>query len=331
MSLRNKFLLLLILFFIMIILNLILGSVWIPLKNLGYILTDSSLETVYASIVWDYRIPKLITVILTGIALSVSGLLMQTLFRNPIVGPYVLGLSSGAGLLVALFIFGAGLFGWSPGDVSLTVGAALGSILTLLLVLIIYYRLKDTSALLISGLMMGIFTGAIISVMSYFAEAENLQKYIFWSMGNLGNLSYAQIFLYLLIVSISIFMLLFYVKALNALLLGEQYAESLGFSLKKIHLGILIITGLLTGVVTAMVGPVAFIGLIVPHIARIFFKSNLHQILIPAVILTGGILMLGFDTLAQVPGSNINLPINSITALFGAPLVIYLIFKSRKN
>ncbi len=329
MSIRNKFIFLIVLFILMTVLNLSLGSVWIPLRNLWNILADSSLETVYASIVWDYRIPKLITVVLTGIALSISGLLMQTLFRNPVVGPYVLGLSSGAGLVVALMIFGAGLFSIVPGNFSLSIAATLGSLLSLFLILVIYYRLRNTSTLLIAGLMLGIFTGAVISIMSYFAPADNLQKYIFWSMGNLGNLTYNEILLFFILVSIFVLLSFFLIKPLNSLLLGENYSLSLGYSLKKIHLGILLITGILTGIVTAMVGPVAFVGLMIPHITRMFFKTNMHQVLIPGVVLTGSVLMLLFDTIAQLPGSNLSLPINSVTAFFGAPLVIYLIFKNK--
>ncbi len=332
MSQNRKFIILGFAFVIALILNISLGSVIIPFKDLWTTIIHPDNETVYNQIIWDYRLPKLLTAILSGIALGISGLLMQTLFKNPIVGPYVLGMSSGAGLLVALLIFGTSLLGVNlTNPLALTTAAALGSVLTLGLILGFYYKLKNASSLLIVGIMMGIFSGAIISILSYFSQAETLQKYVFWAMGSLGNIGFGQLLLFFVIVIVFSFASILFSKKLNALLLGENYAISLGVSLKQTHLFIIIIAGILAGTVTAMVGPIAFVGLMVPHIARMFFKTQMHQILLPGVILIGSILMLFFDTLAQLPDSNYTIPMNSVTALFGAPLVVFMIFNFSKK
>jgi len=253
---------------------------------------------------------------------------MQSIFRNPIVGPYVLGVSSGGGLGVALLILGGSFIGIQHiASISISLAAALGSILTLLLIISFYSRTKNAVNLLIIGLMIGVFSGAIISILSYFTQANRLQKYVFWSMGNLGNVSWHNILILGFIILFSLIIILFIIKPVNAMLLGEHYALSMGVDIKKTHLLVIVLSGLMVGSITAFVGPIAFVGLAVPHIARIYFKTALHQILIPAVLLIGSIIMLVCDTIAQVPGSSLSLPINSITALFGAPLVVYLIMK----
>ncbi len=331
MSLSKKFFLLIVILFITITINIVLGSVLLPkdalIKLISFNLANDS---AYYHIIFDYRIPKTIVAILVGASLGLSGLLMQSIFRNPIVGPYVLGLSSGAGLGVAMLILGSSIVGFSfISGFSISLAAIFGSILTLLLIMSFYVKVKNTVSLLIIGLMVGIFSGAIISILSYFTEAKRLQKYVFWSMGNLGNLNWTEISLLAGISILAIAMTIFLIKPINALLLGENYALSMGINIKKTNTSVIIITGLLVGSTTAFVGPIAFVGLAVPHLARMIFKTHLIQTLLPATVLIGAILMLSCDTIAQVPGSILALPINSVTAILGAPLVVYMIFKNR--
>ncbi len=326
-STKIKFIYLFLLLLVLVLLSIGLGSVIIPVDKLAEVLFKRESHSVYYSLIWEYRIPKMISLILTGIALGLSGLFMQSLFRNSIVGPYVLGLSSGAGLFVAVVILGASVFGWQLGSISLSMAAAIGSVLTLLLILGFYYKVKNVVSLLIIGLMVGIFSGALIQILSFFGSAEALQKYIFWAMGNPGNLSWSQIFFFFVSVFFFSMLSISLIKPLNALLMGENYAVAMGFSLRKNQLIIILTAGILTGVVTALVGPVAFVGLMVPHIVRKIFHTQLHEILIPGVMIAGPALLLACDIIAQWPGSHLSLPLNGVTALLGAPLVIYMIYK----
>ncbi len=327
MTHTRKFSILILLLFLSILINLSLGSVILPIDVWEQIWQGKSLDPGVRQILL-YRLAKFFTAFITGASLAVSGLLMQSVFRNPIVGPYVLGTSAAGGLGVAILILGSSIFGFgSTGNVSIVLAAATGSVLSLLGIIILYQKLKSPVNLLIAGLMLGIFSGALINILSYFTQADALQKFVFWSMGNLGNQTWEHILLMGSINFLAIGLSLFFVKDLNALLLGENYAKSLGINVYRTNLVLIILSGILVGVITAFVGPVAFVGLAVPHIARLYFKTYLHQILLTAVILIGGILLLICDTIAQVPGSVLSLPINSITALFGAPLVTYLIMK----
>jgi len=336
LSYRISFLVLLLALLLAFVLNISLGSVSIPFKEtLNTILGGQTQQDSWNYIIWSYRIPKAFNAILVGSGLALSGLLMQTLFRNPLAGPFVLGISSGASLGVALLIMGssflAGLLGFGfINDISLAIAASIGSFLVLLAVMIVAARVKDTMALLIIGLMFGSITAAIVSVLSYFTNAEKLQQYIYWSFGSVGNLSWQQLSILSAIVAIGMLMSIMAIKPLNALLLGENYAQSLGVNIKRNRLFIIIATGLLAGGVTAFAGPIAFIGLAVPHLTRQIFDTTNHKILIPAVFLYGGILLLLCDTLAQLPNSIHILPINAITSLIGAPVVIWLLIRKRK-
>nr|WP_321412268.1 iron ABC transporter permease [uncultured Allomuricauda sp.] len=318
------------------LLNVSSGSVSIPFADVLSTLFGGNPEIAsWEYIIWDYRVPKAFTSILVGGGLSLSGLLMQTLFRNPLAGPFVLGISSGASLGAALLLMGTSLLaGYTSfsflGDVSLAIAASIGSFLVLLIVLIVAQRVKDTMALLIIGLMFGSITSAIVSVLAYFSSAENLQRFIFWSFGSVGNLSLNQLLLLGGIVALGVFLSIISIKSLNAFLLGENYAQSLGVSLKKSRLTIIVATGLLAGGITAFAGPIAFVGLAVPHLTRQIFNTMEHKVLIPAVMLYGAILMLLCDTLAQLPNSASVLPINAITSLVGAPVVIWLLVRKRK-
>lgn len=311
--------------------NISLGSVSIPLKEIF----SSLLGSTDNYIIQNYRLPKAITAILVGSGLGISGLLMQTLFRNPLAGPFVLGISSGASLGVALVILGSGFFGGIFSTLliskwSIVIAASLGSFLVLLAVLLVSSKVRDTMAILIIGLMFGSITAAIVSVLSYFSSAEQLQQYIFWGFGSLGNLSWYELLIFSTIILIGIVLSIFSIKALNTLLLGENYAKSLGLNIKQSRLIIIIATSLLAGTITAFTGPIAFIGLAIPHITRQIFTTSNHKILLPAVLLLGAIVMLICDSIAQLPTSDYMLPINAITSLFGAPVVVWLLVRKRK-
>ena len=316
--------------------NLSVGSVSIPLKEIfsAFIGKGASKET-WQYILIDYRLPKAITAMLTGGGLAISGLLMQTLFRNPLAGPFVLGLSSGASLGVAVLILGASTFGGFFGTMllsqwSLVIASALGSFLVLLVVLAITFRIKDTMAILIIGLMFGSVTTAVVSVLSYFSNAEQLQQYVFWSFGSLGNQSWQGVLILGICFLAGLALSVFSSKSLNALLLGENYDISMGLRIKRTTFIIILATSILAGSITAFVGPIAFVGLAVPHLVRQFYKTSNHLVLLPAVLLCGSLLMLICDTVAQLPFSEFTLPINAITSLIGAPVVIWLLVRKRK-
>jgi iron complex transport system permease protein len=330
------FLLLLIAMVFLFLVNVSLGSVTIPLKEIANgLFAKPMIKESWEIILWNFRIPKAITAVLVGIGLSISGLLMQTLFRNPLAGPYVLGLSSGASLGVAFIILGTGFLPSSIAtfflsNYGLVIASSLGSFFVLLAVLLVSQQLKDTMAILIVGLMFGSFTSAIVSVLSYFTSAEKLQKFTFWSMGSISNLSWNEISLLTLFVGIGIGISFMVIKPLNALLLGEKYAQSIGINYKKTRLIIIIATSILAGSITAFAGPIAFIGLAVPHIAKLLFQTSNHFVLFWSTLLLGAIVMLCCDTIAQVPGNDITLPINAITSVMGAPVVIWLLVRKKR-
>ncbi len=333
---RISFVILLIALMLSVLVNISLGSVEIPfLDTLDAIFDGTTSNTSWDYIIWDYRIPKAFTAILVGAGLALSGLLMQTLFRNPLAGPFVLGISSGASLGAAILIMGASLFsGFSAfqllNNVSLAIAASIGSFAVLLLVMSVAAKVKDTMALLIIGLMFGSITAAVVSVLSYFTTSEKLQQFIYWSFGSLGNLSWSQLGLLSLIVCIGIILSVFAIKGLNGLLLGENYAKSLGVNLKKLRYLVIIATGLLAGSITAFAGPIAFIGLAVPHLTRQIFDTTDHKILVPAVLIYGAIIMLLCDIVAQLPNSANVLPINAVTSIIGAPVVIWLLVRKKR-
>lgn len=320
----------------MFLVNISLGSVSIPIKEVFNSLTGGNVsKETWEYIIINYRLPKAIAAILVGMGLSISGLLMQTLFRNPLAGPYVLGLSSGASLGVAMVILGAAFLPGFLGSILLSsygivLASSLGSFLVLLAVLAVSQRLRDTMAILIVGLMFGSLTSAIVGTLTYFSTAEQLQKFTFWSLGNLGNLSWTSILILFICVTIGLLLSIFSIKPLNALLLGENYARSLGFNYKKTRLTIIFATSILAGSITAFAGPIAFIGLAVPHIAKLVFQTSNHTILFWSTLLFGAMIMLICDGISQVPGSDITLPINAVTSIFGAPIVIWLLVGKRK-
>jgi iron complex transport system permease protein len=322
--------------FVLLLVSVSLGSVSIPLSDIFDILSGGeSTKSSWDLIVLNFRLPKAITAILVGSGLAISGLLMQTLFRNPLAGPFVLGISSGASLGVALLVLGSSIFGGVLARLALynwaiALASSLGAALVLLAVLLAARKVRNTMSILIIGLMFGTVTVAIISVLTFFSDAQQIQQYIFWSFGSLGNLSWQEIWILITIYLTGIIGILFVIKPLNSLLLGENYAKSMGIDIRFSRNVILMITSLLTGVITAFAGPIAFIGLAVPHITKLIFKTSNHRILLPAVGLLGAIILLICDMIAQLPMSEYTLPINAVTSLFGAPVVIWLLVRKKK-
>lgn len=319
-----------------VVLSLSLGSVSIPFEEIIKSLIGIKMENnTWDYIIFNYRLPKTITAILIGSGLAVSGLLMQTLFRNPLAGPYVLGLSSGASLGVAVLIMGSGMFSAIWGELIFTkwaiiLAASGGSVLVMLAVLSIAQRVKDTMTLLIIGLMVASLTSAVVSVLAYFSTSDDLQHFMFWSFGSLGNLAWHEVGILCICWMLGLGIAVFCLKNLNALLLGENYAKSMGVELKKNRFLIIISTSILAGSATAFAGPIAFVGLAVPHLVRQIIPTNDHRVLLPSIVFGGAILMLFCDVIAQLPGLESTLPINAVTSIFGAPVVIWLLVRKRK-
>lgn len=330
------FIFLSVLLIVFFVLNVSLGSVSIPLDDIIYILLgNTEIKESWQTIILNFRLPKALMAIMVGSGLAISGLLMQTLFRNPLAGPFVLGISSGASLGVALLILGTTIFGGSLLALSfsnwaLPIAASLGSFLVLSAVIIAANKVRNTMSILIIGLMFGSLTAAVISVLSYFSEASKIQQFVFWSFGSLSNLSWQELQIFTILYLVGIFSCFSIIKPLNSFLLGENYAKSLGINIKKSRNLILLITSILTGVITAFCGPIAFIGLAIPHIARMLFSTSNHKILLPASAIIGAIVLLICDSIAQLPMSEFTLPINAVTSIFGAPIVIWLLIRKRK-
>lgn len=335
---RNQFLFsgLIVSLVLLFLINMSLGSVAIPLKEVFTTLTGGTSEkSTWQYIILNYRLPKAFTAILVGMGLSISGLLMQTLFRNPLAGPDVLGLSSGASLGVAMVVMGAGFFpvllsGILLSQFSIVIASSLGSFLVLLAVLAVSQRLKDTMAILIVGLMFGSITSSVVSVLTYFSSAEQLQKFTFWALGSLGNLSWNSIIILSSCTLIGLTLSFINIKPLNALLLGENYARSMGVDYQRTKTLLIFTTSILTGSITAYAGPIFFIGLVIPHIAKLVFQTSNHAILFWATLLLGISIMLLCDTISQMPGCDFTLPINAVTSIIGAPVVIWLLLGKRK-
>lgn len=316
--------------------DLVLGSVSIPTEKILAILMGEDVKTSWNYIILNFRLPKAITAILVGAGLAVSGLMMQTLFRNPLAGPYVLGISSGASLGVALMVMASvllpGVFGAIYsflGSWALVVSAIVGASIIFIIIGMASIRISDSVSLLIIGIMFGSITGAVVNILQYFSDPEQLQSFIVWTFGSLSGVTWNEMHLMAPVVVIGLLMSFVLIKPLDALLLGENYARGVGISVNKTRIWVIISTALVAGTLTAFTGPIAFIGVAVPHMARSIFGTASHKVLLPAVILIGAALMLVCDILSQVPGNQTTLPINSVTAIFGGPVVIWVIIRSR--
>lgn len=321
---------------LLLLLDICVGSVTIPFREVVSILSGhGSHRESWHYIVLNYRLPKAMTAVFAGIGLSIAGLLMQTLFRNPLAGPYVLGLSSGSSLGAAVVILGASALPPSVAYIfdtpySIILASCAGSFLVMLAVLAVSQRLRDTMSILIVGLMFGSFATAFISVLTYFSSAEELQRFAFWSLGSLGNLSWEAVLILGIAVGIGCVIGFACIKPLNSLLLGETYARSLGMNISRTKFLIILSSSILAGSITAFAGPIAFIGLAVPHIAKLSFRSSDHRVLFSGTLLFGAGLMLVCDILCLVPGTDIILPINAISSMIGAPIVVWLLLGKRR-
>ncbi len=338
-SKKQNFLIWSILILILIILflfDIVLGSVRLPfIEVIKLIFTGNTEHPEYATIIYRFRIPKALTALFAGFALSVSGLQMQTVFRNPLAGPYVLGISAGASLGVALLVMGLSTFTVVSqigvlGNWTIVLAAWLGSGLILFLILIVSIRVRDIMTILILGIMFGSATTAIVSILQYFSNESMLKAFIVWTMGSLGGVSLTQLKVLIPSIIIGLVITFLLIKALNAMLVGENYAKSMGLNVRLSRFLIFFSTSLLAGSITAFCGPIGFIGIAVPHIARIVFKTANHKVLLPGTMLLGGIVLLLSDIISQLPGHERTLPINSITALVGIPVVIWIIIRNQK-
>jgi iron complex transport system permease protein len=327
----------LLLFFTLFVSDLLFGSVSISLKqSISALLNPSGSDAQIVAILFQFRIPKAITAILAGAALSVAGLQMQTVFRNPIAGPDILGVSSGASLGVALFVLSAGwIFNGEPlfsasGSWGIVMAAWLGAGSMMLLVVYIASRLHDLMTVLILGILISSAILSIVSVLQYFSSESSLKSFIVWTMGSLGSTTRGQLSVLIPSVLAGLFLAFVSAKFLDAFLLGEKYARSMGMNLRLAYVLTFASTSVLAGSVTAFCGPIGFVGIIVPHLTRRLFHSSLHRKLIPATILLGAAVMLAGDLISQLPGQETSLPINSVTALLGIPVVVWIIFKNKK-
>ncbi len=323
--------LLLILLFVV---DLFVGNANIGMKDGIKALFASSDNEIIDEIIFNYRLPKAITALLAGASLSVAGLLMQTLFRNALAGPDVLGVSSGAGLGVAILTLMASTSAYpfieSLGSMAQVVVAIGGATLVLLLILFVSSRINDSVTILVLGMIFGYVTSAAITILQSFADPDSLKLFITWTFGSLSTVTWEKMPILAALAIAGVASIFIIQKPLNSLLLGEKYAISIGLNVKQIRIVIIIITAIITGVVTAFTGPIAFVGVVVPHFARSAFGTVNHKTIIPATILLGGILLIACDIISQIPLSNRTLPINAVTALFGAPMIVWIVLKRKR-
>ena len=315
--------------------NLIVGSVRIPLADVCDILFDKfEGKESWKYIIMENRLPQALTAMLCGASLAVCGLMLQTAFRNPLAGPDVFGISSGAGLGVAIVMLFLGgsvsttLFTVS-GFLAILTSAFIGAIVVTMIILFLSTMVKNSVLLLIVGLMVGYVSSSAVALLNFFASEEGVKSYMVWGMGNFGGVSMNHMQLFALLCLVGIIASIFLIKPLNIMLLGTQYAESLGINIRQIRNLLLVTVGLLTAVTTAFCGPISFIGLAIPHISRLLFHTDNHQILLPGTVLTGAVIALFCNLICYLPGELGIIPLNAVTPLIGAPVIIYVIIKRR--
>lgn len=328
--------------------NLAWGSVNIPWQDVGAIISGSQTDETYRYILLESRLPAAIAALLSGAALATSGLLLQTAFRNPLAGPDVFGISSGAGLAVAIVMLafggnialgdfmgadflrnGATAGVGVSGFLAILIAAFVGAMLVMAVITFFSAIVRSHTVLLIIGLMVGYLASSAISLLNFFSTAEGVKSYMVWGMGSFGNVSAAQVLWFIPLALIALIASLLLVKPLNAMLLGDQYAENLGFNIRRLRIILLLITGFLTAVVTAFCGPIAFIGLATPHIARLLIGTENHRRLLPVTMLLGSVLALLCNLFCTLPSGGGIIPLNAVTPLFGAPVIIYVLVKRR--
>lgn len=324
---------------IFFLLNLVLGTIAIPVRSIWNILFGSGEESViWQNIIWKSRFPQTITALFAGAGLSISGLQMQTVFRNPLAGPSELGISSGASLGVAFIILLSGSIAGTAlsklgffGEVAISAAAIAGAMAVMAIIIAISQRVRGNVILLIIGVMIGYIATAIIGVLKFFSNDEDVRAYVIWGLGSFSKVSGNQVYTFICIMIVLIPLSFLLIKTLNLMLLGEGYARNLGLNVKRARLSVIASSCVITAIVTAYCGPIVFLGLAVPHLCRTIFVSSDHRILMPAVTLTGASLALLCNLIARLPGFEGALPINSVTALIGAPIVISVLFGKRKN
>lgn len=309
------------------IIDLSVGATSIPLTQICAALVGGDCPETTAKIVINIRLIKAVVALLCGAALSVSGLQMQTLFRNPLAGPYILGISSGASLGVAIFILGAPLLGLPMAFTQLGVAGAawIGAALVLVIIAAVSQRIKDIMVILILGMMFSSGVSAIVQILQYLSKEESLKSFVIWTMGSLGNVTMSQLGILLPSVLLGLLLSVLTIKPLNLLLLGEEYARSMGLNLNRSRQMLFLSTTLLAGTVTAFCGPIGFIGLAVPHVARALFRNADHRVLLPATALLGACVLVFCDIISKI----LTLPVNSITAILGIPIVIWVVVRNK--
>ena len=325
--------------FLFFFLNLVLGSVSIPLRAVWNILWGTGNESViWQNIIWKSRVPQALTALVAGAGLSVSGLQMQTVFRNPLAGPSVLGISSGASMGVAFVVLLSGSLGGVAlsklgfmGEIALTIAAIAGSLSIMALIVFVSQKVRGNVTLLIIGVMIGYIANAVIGVLKFFSVEEDIRAYVIWGLGSFARVSGDQMTLFICIMVVLLPLSFLLVKTLNLLLLGDAYARNLGLNIKRARLLVITCSGVLVAIVTAYCGPIIFLGLAVPHLCRGMFRTSDHRILMPASLLAGASLALVCNLIARMPGFEGALPVNSVTALVGAPVVMSVLFNRRRN
>ena len=325
--------------FLFFFLNLVLGSVSIPLRAVWNILWGTGNESViWQNIIWKSRVPQALTALVAGAGLSVSGLQMQTVFRNPLAGPSVLGISSGASMGVAFVVLLSGSLGGVAlsklgfmVEISLTIAAIAGSLSIMALIVFVSQKVRGNVTLLIIGVMIGYIANAVIGVLKFFSVEEDIRAYVIWGLGSFARVSGDQMTLFICIMVVLLPLSFLLVKTLNLLLLGDAYARNLGLNIKRARLLVITCSGVLVAIVTAYCGPIIFLGLAVPHLCRGMFRTSDHRILMPASLLAGASLALVCNLIARMPGFEGALPVNSVTALVGAPVVMSVLFNRRRN
>ena len=325
---------------VLFLLNLFLGSVDIPFRSIWNILwrMDEGESVIWQNIIWKSRVPQALTAMVAGAGLAVSGLQMQTVFRNPLAGPSVLGISSGASLGVAFVVLLSGSIGGIAlsrlgfmGEIALTMAAIIGALSIMALIVYVSQKVHGNVTLLIIGVMIGYVANAVIGVLKFFSVEEDIRAYVIWGLGSFARVSGNQMMVFVCIMVVLLPLSFLLIKTLNLLLLGDAYARNLGLNIKRARLQVIACSGVLVAIVTAYCGPITFLGLAVPHLCRGIFRTSDHRILMPASLLAGAALALLCNLIARMPGFEGALPVNSVTALVGAPVVVSVLFKKRRN
>ena len=325
---------------VLFLLNLFLGSVDIPFRSIWNILwgMDEGESVIWQNIIWKSRVLQALTAMVAGAGLAVSGLQMQTVFRNPLAGPSVLGISSGASLGVAFVVLLSGSIGGMAlsrlgfmGEIALTMAAIVGALSIMALIVYVSQKVHGNVTLLIIGVMIGYVANAVIGVLKFFSVEEDIRAYVIWGLGSFARVSGNQMMVFVCIMAVLLPLSFLLIKTLNLLLLGDAYARNLGLNIKRARLQVIACSGVLVAIVTAYCGPITFLGLAVPHLCRGIFRSSDHRILMPASLLAGAALALLCNLIARMPGFEGALPVNSVTALVGAPVVVSVLFKKRRN